>query len=481
MSYLIIVESPGKIKKIESFLGDDYKVKASFGIIMDLDKKTMSIDFDNNFEPIYVLLPEKINNWNEVKKLASKAKLIYLAADMDREGEGIAASYVDQLKLPENKYKRIVFNEITKKAILNAIKNPVGLNYDLVGAQKARRVLDRLIGYMISPILQKMLKGKMSAGRVQSVVLKLIVEKENEIKDFLEKNSESSFYRIIAMFNDIGKATLHKVDDNEMAKFPDDKIVIKLLKKCVKSQFKIDSIETKRSFRNPPPPFITSSLQLEANRKFGFNPKMTMDIAQKLYEGGHITYMRTDSVEISKDAHKAIKEYILEEFGDKYYHHRTFENKSKNAQEAHECIRPTHVETPTLDIDELQNKLYNLIWRRTIASQMEAAEIEIMTIKILASQIEDYYFQAQSQKIIFKGYLKVYQDTDEESTKINPDLSEGQIVTCSEIRSDQEFLKPPTRYTEASLVKKLEDLGIGRPSTFTSMVGVNLKKDWICH
>jgi DNA topoisomerase-1 len=490
MSYaLVIVESPGKIKTLQKILGDKYIIKASFGHITEMDPKSMSIDFKNHFEPIDHIKSDRIKVVNELKSALSNASSLYLASDMDREGEAIA----DQLRivLKPKKYFRIVFNNITKESILNAIKNPTEINNKLVDAQKGRRVLDRLVGYEVSPLLQKSLKIRnLSAGRVQSVTLRLVIDKENQISDFLIKNIDSTYYKVNGIFvidtNQKLKALLYNLQSKKPAEIPvnvDNVSIKKILTKCSKSEFTIDDIIEKISIRNPPAPFTTSTLQQEASNKLGFSVKRTMDTAQKLYEQGHITYMRTDSVELSKEAHDSIEKFILDNFGDKFYHKNVYETKSKNAQEAHEAIRPTYVTTEQINVntDNVdESKLYSLIWKRTIASQMASAKIRITIIKIIISKLADYYFQSELQKIIFAGYLKVYQEED-----IQIDISDANNLKIKNklkpeiISGLQVYLQPPFRYTEASLVKKMEEDGIGRPSTFAKMVETILMRNYV--
>jgi DNA topoisomerase-1 len=544
--YLFIVESPGKIKKIQGFLPKSYIVDASIGHIRDLQSNTMSIDIEHNFTPIYVVTkPDKVQS---LSKIAKKCKMVYLATDMDREGEAIAAGLVDELKLKN--YKRVVFNNITKDAILSALKNPLELNQDLVNAQVARRVLDRLVGYEISPILQKIFKGSLSAGRVQSPCLRLVVDKENEIKKFLTVNKDSpkgalhpigisqpaqskallpscdsSFFKISGQFlhqtlNMDLKCVLYESSksktsniNNESNEFKgkiahieilegdeildQHKLVIDILKKCLKSEYTIWNVSKKKSYRNPSPPFITSTLQQEASKRFGYPIQTTMQIAQKLYEGGFITYMRTDSVELSIEAHTAIKSVVIEKFGQNFYQKHDYENKSKNAQEAHEAIRPTHFEMDVLPdtiTDESNRKLYNLIWKRTVASQMKAAEIDVYNIQMAISKLDNYYFQSQIEKIVFPGFMKIYKDTEEsdDTNELN-ELNELNTISTSEIKlpkkndkllmqiinAKQEFLKPPVHYTEASIVKKLEELGIGRPATYVSILNKLFERNYI--
>ncbi|AGC01792.1 DNA topoisomerase 1 [Acanthamoeba polyphaga moumouvirus] len=506
MSILVIVESPNKISKISNFLGKNYIVKASVGHFRDLDPKKMSIDFDNKFEPIYVVLkPDVVKN---LKSNLNKIDTVYIAADPDREGEAIAQSLYDVLK--PKKYRRLRFNAITRQAILEAIKNAGTIEKNLVNAQKARRVLDRLFGYLISPILQKQIGGKLSAGRVQSVTVRIAIDKENEIKNFLEKNSDSSFFKVTGKLSKL-KSVLYISQDktphtlktaykgtiahiNLIDSEEPHKNVTKLLNNCLKSEFYVHSVNEKIATRSPSPPFTTSTLQQEANRKFGMSIDTTMKTAQKLYEGGFITYIRTDSVEISEEGHKDIKKIIEKEYGKEYYQRNNYKNKVANSQEAHECIRPTHPDLITIDSeieDAYQIKLYKLIWQRTIASQMPPAKIKIITLQITISKYLEkklnpyYYFQSQIETVIFPGYMKVYTESyddvieDENKNKTENIPKVGDKLIMEEIIARQEYLRPPPRYSEASLVKKLEELGIGRPCTYVNTIKTILNREYI--
>ncbi len=507
MSILVIVESPNKIKKISSFLGKNYIVKASVGHFRDLDPKKMSIDFENKFEPIYVILkPDVVKNLKSGMRNISK---VYLAADPDREGEAIAQSIYDTLK-PKN-YHRLKFNAITRDAVLSAIKNAGKIEKNLVNAQKARRVLDRLFGYLISPILQRQIGGKLSAGRVQSVTVRIAIDKENEIKNFLDKNSNSSSFKVSGRISDL-KSTLYESTDKnpftiktayhgkiaQIALMDSDKphnLVTKFLNKCLKSEFHVHSIDEKMSTRSPSPPFTTSTLQQEANRKFGMSIDATMKTAQKLYEGGFITYIRTDSVEISEEGHKHIKKIIEQEYGKEYYQKNIYKNKSASSQDAHEAIRPTHPDLINLENevqDAYQIKLYRLIWQRTIASQMKPAKIKVMTIQITISKyLEEkinpyYYFQSQIETIIFPGFMRVYIESVDDAIEDDNNIDfKGKIpkinskVYMEQIVAKQEYMRPPPRYSEASLVKKLENLGIGRPSTYVNTIKTILAREYI--
>src|SRR5579872_564630 len=506
---LVVVESPKKISYITGFLSKDYVVKASCGIFRDLDPKKMSIDFDNRFEPIYIITkPEVVR---QLKESCKGIDILYIASDEDREGEAIGHSVYELLK-PKH-YKRLRFNEITKKAILAAIKNPGEINYNLVDAQKARRIIDRLFGYMISPLLQKKLGGTLSAGRVQSVAARIVIDRENEIAKFLEKNQNSSYFRVSGVFDNLRASLWESTDKTpqslEETAFkgkvahiqlsdPDpNSNVTSFLRTALKSTFKIHSISDKIAYRNPSPPFTTSTLQQEANRKFGMSLESTMKNAQALYEGGFITYMRTDSVEISEDGHKAIKKVIETTYGPEYYQRNTYKNKSSTSQEAHEAIRPVHPELQSIEdkiSDPFQIKLYKLIWQRTIASQMKPAKLNITTIQITISKFISeeikpfYYFQTQIETMLFPGFTKVYVES-EDDPEVDPNLNKnfnlgklpkaGDKVNMKEIVAKQEFLKPQTRYTQASLVKKLEELGIGRPSTYVNTIKTILDREYI--
>lgn len=501
MNILFIVESPGKISKISSFLNNKYIVKASVGIIRDLDPKNMSIDFSNNFEPIYInTKPDVIKNLKNAMKGIDE---IYIATDMDREGEGIAQSLYEILK--PKKYKRLLFNSITKESILSAIQNGHKINKNLVDAQKARRILDRLFGYLISPILQKKIGGNLSAGRVQSVTTKIIIDKENEIINFFDNDSNTSYYKVNGTFlklkfnlfeqSKINKKKEYVGKESKIAILntdePDKKILY-FLNKCLDSIFVIHSISNKTLIRSPPPPFTTSTLQQDANHKYGMSVDNTMKYAQKLYEAGYITYMRTDSVEISDEGHKKIKNVIINKYGKEYYHKNIYKNTSANSQEAHEAIRPTNPDLMTIkneNNNELENKLYKLIWKRTIASQMAPAKINATIIQVSISKFIEkspcYYFQGQDEFIIFPGFMKIYnENNDDNINKVIPktnfnNLKIGTILIPDNIIGSQEYLTPPGRYTEASLVKKLEKLGIGRPSTFSNIIKTIKNRNYI--
>ncbi len=474
---LVIVESPAKAKTIKKYLGKDFDVKSSFGHIRDLSKKNLGVDVKNNFRPDYIIDPEKKKIVKELQEAVKKAETVWLASDEDREGEAIAWHLSEVLKLDENKAKRIVFNEITKKAIQNAVKNPRWIDYNLVNAQQARRILDRLVGFELSELLWKKVKGAMSAGRVQSVAVRLIVEREREIKNF----KRSSFYRISAEFEfkaQDGKKYRLKATMSE--KIKTKKLAKEILEKFKKSLFLVTNVEKKKVKKIPPAPFTTSSLQQEAHRKLGFSVARTMMLAQKLYEAGKITYMRTDSVHLSDEAKNKLKNFILEEFGDKYFKPRQYKTKSKNAQEAHEAIRPTEMKLQ-VSSDKAEQRLYELIFYRTLASQMADALFDKTTITIKADNV-NRTLTANAEVLKFDGFLKVYSmaDTEEESEKqILPEIMIGQHLHLQTAKAVQKYTNPPLRFNEASLVKKLEEQGIGRPSTYAPIITTIQKRNYV--
>jgi DNA topoisomerase-1 len=456
---LVIVESPAKAKTIEKFLGSDFKVKSSFGHIRDLPKKGISIDIDNNFEPTYEISADKKKVVSELKKDVKAAETVWLASDEDREGEAIAWHLCKALGLDDSETKRIVFHEITETAIKEAIKNPRTVDKDLVDAQQARRILDRLVGYKLSPVLWKKVRPGLSAGRVQSVAVRLIVEREREISAF---NSESTF-----------KVTGEFIDNNQTipaelnVKLKDENAVKDFLEACKSSEFKVSAIDQKPSKKSPSAPFTTSSLQQEASRRLSFSVKQTMTLAQRLYESGHITYMRTDSTNLSGQAIKAAESYIVGNFGKEYHEVRQYKTKNSSAQEAHEAIRPTDFNKLAAGADESQKRLYKLIWQRALASQMAQAITDKTVIDINISNRSEL-FNAKGEILKFDGFMKVYGGTKDDV--ILPNLQNGQILAYESINARQSFSKPPARYSEASLVKKLEDLGIGRPSTYAPTI-----------
>ena len=464
---LVIVESPAKAKTIEGFLGKDFIVKSSIGHIRDLPKKGgMAIDIENGFKPTYEVSTDKKKVVDELKKLSKKSDLVWLATDEDREGEAIAWHLLEALKLDESKTKRIVFNEITKTAINKAVENPRKIDVNLVNAQQARRVLDRLVGFELSPVLWKKVKYGLSAGRVQSVAVRLIVEREKEIIDFVSKST----YRVTAQFLS-SQGKVFKADLSN--RFDTKEEAVDFLNSCASSDFSISSLKKKPAKKSPSAPFTTSTLQQEASRKLGFTVGQTMSVAQKLYESGKITYMRTDSVNLSGDAVKSASHYIESTFGADYSQTRSYSTKSKGAQEAHEAIRPTNLANSSVEGERNQIRLYDLIWKRTIASQMSDAQLERTTAEIVISNRKEK-FVAKGEMIKFDGFLKVYlestDDETEEQDGMLPNLVEGEAVSTKEINAIERFSKPKARYTEASLVKRLEELGIGRPSTYASTI-----------
>lgn len=478
---LVIVESPAKAKTIEKFLGKDFKVRSSYGHIRDLKKKSFSIDVEHNFKPTYEISDDKKKLVNELKDEVAKVDTVWLASDEDREGEAISWHLQEVLKLNPATTKRIVFHEITKSAILKAIEEPRSIDVNLVNAQQARRVLDRIVGFELSPILWHKIKPSLSAGRVQSVAVRLIVEREREIQSF---NSESN-YRIVGVFtatDSEGKKTEIKAELSE--KFTNREEAVNFLELCKDAQFCIHDISTKPVKKTPAPPFTTSTLQQEAARKLGLTVAQTMMMAQRLYEGGKITYMRTDSVNLSSLAINTSKEKIKELFGADYSKPRQFATKSKGAQEAHEAIRPTYIADEEIEGTNQEQRLYNLIWKRTVASQMAEAELEKTTITISLNN-STYTFIATGETIVFDGFLRLYRESsDDENTKENeesilPQLSIGSAVDRKEICANQRFTQSPFRYTEASLVRKMEELGIGRPSTYAPTISTIQQRGYV--
>ena len=483
MKNLVIVESPTKSKTIEKFLGPDYTVMTSKGHIRDLSKKEMSIDIDNQYEPQYMITEEKHKLVSELKKAVKEAETVWLASDEDREGEAIAWHLQETLKLDPATTKRIVFNEITQKAILNAIQHPRSIDMNLVDAQQARRVLDRLVGYEISPILWSKIKPALSAGRVQSVAVRLIVERENEIKNFVSQ----SFFRVTAQF--LSNNGRMQVLAELGRKFNEQDEAAAFMNSLAGCTFKVERIETKPAKRSPAPPFTTSTLQQEASRKLGFSVARTMQIAQQLYENGFITYMRTDSVNLSDLALDMTRDEVKALYGDEYVKTRRYQTKTKGAQEAHEAIRPTDMSKHAITAETPQRRLYELIWKRTIASQMADAEIEKTVVDISMSdngQVRADKFVCQGEQVRFDGFLKVYiESTDDEEAEENtgshtlPKLTEGMPLSLAVAQASEHHTQHPPRYTEASLVKKLEDLGIGRPSTYAPTISTILKREYV--
>jgi DNA topoisomerase-1 len=477
---LVIVESPAKAKTIEKYLGKDFRVVSSLGHIRDLVKKNLGIDIENNFSPEYEIPKEKAKIVGELRKAAAESKNIWIASDEDREGEAIAWHLLSVLNLDLNTTKRIVFHEITKDAISNAILNPRQVDMNLVNSQQARRILDRIVGFEISPVLWKKVQPALSAGRVQSVAVRLIVEREREIIAF---KSESSF-RINGIFKtDPSNAENNIIRAEAGKRFPDEKEAQKFLEQCNASEFQVSGITVKPGKRSPAPPFTTSTLQQEAYRKLGFSVSQTMAVAQKLYEAGKITYMRTDSTNLSKLALAKSREVIVSEYGDKYSRTRQFKTRSKGAQEAHEAIRPAYPDTATITGSQNEKKLYELIWKRTIASQMADAVVEKTTISITMNN-SPVIFSATGEVVKFDGFLKVYTestdlDNGDEEKYIIPPVKKGMQLYYDSISASQKFTSPPPRYSEASLVKKLEELGIGRPSTYAPTISTIQNRGYV--
>jgi len=480
-SNLVIVESPAKAKTIEGYLGEDFTVTSSYGHIRDLEKKNSGIDINNKFKPSYIIPDEKKKVVTELKKLVKKADTVWLATDEDREGEAISWHLKEALKLKDENIHRIVFNEITKKAIINAVENPRSIDVNLVNAQQARRILDRLVGFELSPVLWKKVKPSLSAGRVQSVAVRLIVDREREIEAFV---SESQ-YRIVADFIVVDKdGKKWKLKAELPKKLKTYKEAEEFLKLCQKSDFSIESLEKKTAKKSPSAPFTTSTLQQEASRKLGFSVGKTMMVAQKLYEAGKISYMRTDSVNMSEEALGNAENVIKTDFGDKYSKTRRYKTKSSSAQEAHEAIRPSYFEKSSVSGTSDEKALYELIWKRAIASQMSDAQIERTIVKINISESSER-FTAKGEVIKFDGFLKVYlESTDEENNEngestLLPPLEEGEKLTYEAITATERFTRASARYTEASLVKKLEELGIGRPSTYAPTISTIQKRGYV--
>ena len=475
---LVIVESPAKAKTIEKFLGKDFVVKSSFGHIRDLPSKDMSIDIENEFQPKYVVSEDKGKVVSELKKEVQKADMVWLASDEDREGEAIAWHLKETLGLEPEKTKRIVFNEITKNAILNAVENPRDIDINLVNAQQARRVLDRIVGYEISPVLWKKVKPALSAGRVQSVAVRLIVEKETEIQNF----KQHTLYKVKAAFlTNEGKHIFTTLDK----KFETKEETLKFLNDCKEAIFSVEAIETKPSKTSPSAPFTTSTLQQEASKRLGMSVSRTMSVAQNLYEEGYITYMRTDSVNLSDLALAQAKEVILSEYGDSYLKIRKYANKIKGAQEAHEAIRPTDLSRKEIIAEPAAQRLYDLIRKRTLASQMADAKLEKTNITIAISNREEKHI-ANGEVVLFDGFMKVYapnreEDSteDKESTSILPRVNQGEVLQHLYSKAQESHSTPPARYNEAMLVKKLEDLGIGRPSTYAPTITTIQKREYV--
>jgi len=475
---LVIVESPAKAKTIEGYLGKDYKVTSSYGHVRDLPKGDKAIDKENGFAPTYEVSKDKKDVIKELKKLAKESETIYLASDDDREGEAISWHLKEALALDDARTRRIVFREITKNAIDNAIKNPRGIDIDLVNAQQARRVLDRLVGFELSPILWKKIKTGLSAGRVQSVAVRLVVEREREIDKF----KPTSSFKVTAIF-DLGDGK--RLEAELPSKFKTQEEAEEFLKKCADAEFSILDLQKKPSKKTPAPPFTTSTMQQEASRKLGFSVAQTMSVAQKLYEAGIISYMRTDSVNLSEDAVKSAVSEIKKDFGDEYVKTRKYKTKSSGAQEAHEAIRPTNFQNVKPGTDRNGLRLYELIWKRAIASQMADAQIEKTTAKIGISNTDEV-LSAYGEVVKFDGFLSVYlesTDEDDEPKEVQkgmlPPLKVGESLTLKSMRAKEGFTRHPARYTEASLVKKLEEMGIGRPSTYAPTISTIQKRNYV--
>lgn len=477
---LVIVESPAKARTIEKFLGKNFKVVSSFGHIRDLSKKNLGIDITDNFSPDYEIPKEKTKVVGELKKAASESKQIWIASDEDREGEAIAWHLVNVLNLPLNETRRIVFHEITKDAISNAISNPRNIDMNLVNSQQARRILDRLVGFEISPVLWKKVQPSLSAGRVQSVAVRLIVEREREIIAF---ESESSFRVTGSFLFATGEGEKASLRAEASKRFRNEKEAGEFLQLCVDASYSVGAISVKPGTRSPAPPFTTSTLQQEAYRKLGFSVAQTMAVAQKLYEAGKITYMRTDSTNLSKLALAKSKEVIVAEFGDRYSKPRQYKTKTKGAQEAHEAIRPAYIDNATVTGTQNEKKLYELIWKRTVASQMADAEVERTTITIDMNN-SPVNFTANGEVIKFDGFLRVYaessdQEQGEDDRSVIPPVKKGTALQYDNITATQKYTIPPPRYTEASLVKKLEELGIGRPSTYAPTISTIQNRGYV--
>lgn len=476
---LVIVESPAKAKTIEGFLGKDFTVKSSYGHVMDLNKTQLGVDIENGFEPQYEISPDKKKLVAELKKAAKEAETVWLASDEDREGEAISWHLFKALNLKEEKTKRIVFHEITKHAITRAIENPRTIDNNLVSAQQARRVLDRLVGYELSPLLWKKVKPSLSAGRVQSVAVRLIVEREEEIRGF----EVSSAFRITAVFEVETPEGKHQLEAELPERFETKEKAMAYLESCLGADYTVKAVEKKPAKKSPAPPFTTSTLQQEASRKLGFSVGNTMRVAQQLYEAGKITYMRTDSVNLSDLALNMAKKEVTERFGATYVKTRRFATKTKGAQEAHEAIRPTYMDKASVNGSVEEKKLYDLIWKRTLASQMADAEIERTIVNIDVSTNKSQFI-ATGEVILFEGFLKVYFESsdDENGDKhegLLPPLQQGQALDLKEMAATERFTRHPARYTEASLVKKMEELGIGRPSTYAPTISTILKREYV--
>lgn len=476
---LVIVESPAKAKTIEKFLGKEYMVKSSFGHIRDLSKKELGIDIDHNFEPHYEIPADKKKLVTELGKLAKSAKTVWLASDEDREGEAIAWHLAQVLGLDPQTTKRIVFHEITKNAILHAVENPRSINMNLVNAQQARRVLDRLVGFELSPVLWRKVKPSLSAGRVQSVAVRLIVEREREIIAFQSKD----YYNVVAEFvvdTLEGPSTAFRAELNK--RFATEQEAEAFLEACKTARFSVSKVEQKPSVKNPSAPFTTSTLQQEAGRKLGMSVSQTMSVAQRLYEAGYITYMRTDSVNLSAQALAAAKAEVTALFGEAYSQVRNYKTNSKGAQEAHEAIRPSYMDRRSIEGTPQEKRLYDLIWKRTVASQMASVQAE-RTLVYIAVEGQAEHFTATGEVIKFDGFLRLYsesvEDEPEKDTTLLPAMKMGDLLLANSVTSSQRFTQAPPRYSEASLVKRLEELGIGRPSTYAPTISTIITRGYV--
>lgn len=476
---LVIVESPAKAKTIEGFLGKDFTVKSSYGHVRDLNKNNLSVNIDKDFEPEYEISDDKKTLVAELTKLSKGADTVWLASDEDREGESISWHLYEALGLKDKETKRIVFHEITKPAILNAIENPRDIDMNLVAAQQARRVLDRLVGYELSPLLCKKVKPSLSAGRVQSVAVRLIVEREEEVNSFVQTHS----YRVTAQFPVTADNQEYTLVAELSTRFDSEEEARNFLTSCIDATFRVDAVEKKPASKSPAPPFTTSTLQQEAARKLGFSVSNTMRVAQQLYESGRITYMRTDSVNLSKIALGLAKQEVTENYGGKYVKTRQYTTRTKGAQEAHEAIRPTDLNAQTIKGTNDERRLYELIWKRTIASQMADAQLERTTINIGVSN-SDKQFVASGEVVLFDGFLKVYResyddDHAEDKSDLLPPIAVGTSLDLDKMEAQQRYTHHPLRYTEASLVRKMEELGIGRPSTYAPTISTIQKRDYV--
>jgi len=476
---LVIVESPAKAKTIEGFLGKDFTVKSSFGHVRDLSKKQLGVDIDKGYKPNYVISEDKKKVISELIKLARDAEMVWLATDEDREGEAISWHLYETLKLEKEKTKRIVFHEITQQAIDAAVRKPRSIDMHLVDAQQARRVLDRLVGFELSPVLWRKVKPALSAGRVQSVAVRLIVEREEEIKNF----KITPYFRVTALFEVGANGKISELKAELPSRFKSKDSAIDFLNRCIGAKYTVKAIDKKPFKKNPAPPFTTSSLQQEASRKLGFTVSKTMTVAQQLYESGKITYMRTDSVSLSDLALNMAKKEIINSFGETYYKLRKYTTKSKGAQEAHEAIRPSYLNQPEISGTSDQKRLYSLIWKRTIASQMSDAKLERTTVNIEISKAKEKLV-AKGEVLMFDGFLKLYlestdDDDQEEKSGVLPPLKIDQNLPLIKMDATERFTQPPVRYNEATLVKKLEELGIGRPSTYAPTISTIQKREYV--